>query len=621
MGSKQVKLYTTDCEIKQSISPKFKDQNFVLSTAYNEKEKQFVIAASDKTMYVYVDDQTGGWRLANEFKVKETQIAVWYFERHKAWVSAGTDHLLRRWDIRTGNELMVYDAPPEREEKSIKPASQKSRGFTERDKSEVRRKNRGHNETIMDAVEIQFPMCVATAGLDGLILIWDLSQKNYTRRLDGQHSLGIRSLDYSPDHGGNLLSVGYEKHVNIWSPGISLSDQCFTGSLEGHNCPVVSCKFFVGRPVCVSVDEKGNVRLWDIRYHQCFQIITHERGKMEISKLITITKHDKFMIGGKRLFCFEPLREQTHNYTDDIIPLWADFNTYYLKLFILTKYDIRIYDAVTGKLVKIFTELMDANSSAELSSFTFDYRFRKFIIGDNAGGIRIYNCSNGALMNVVREPEVQQFQEDKNTEISDLKFCIEDKLLISSSWDSKLRIYDQQDPESTPRLRTLSGGHRGYDISCLAYSEHYSLVASGSTNGIVAIWDFEIGKLEAACMVQHDREICSLVFLDKQPYLLSSSHDHTVCVWAHRPLVGRGRYNCLMRFTNKTWFKNRDLSTTVMKMHLVSDTMEGIPTITRTKWNKTKIGDYEASVKKQKSTRHYSKMSTKLISMTTQPYV
>ena len=89
-----------------------------------------------------------------------------------------------------------------------------------------------------------------------------------------------------------------------------------------------------------------------------------------------------------------------------MIPLWADFNTYYLKLFILTKYDIRIYDAVTGKLVKIFTELQDANSSAELSSFTFDYRFRKFILGDNAGGIRIYNCSNGALMNVVREPEV-----------------------------------------------------------------------------------------------------------------------------------------------------------------------------------------------------------------------
>ena len=128
----------------------------------------------------------------NSFKSKVTNPGVWFFEKHEAWVTVGSDRRLRRWDIHEGKELMMYGA--------------------------------GHKETVMDAIEIKFPLCIATAGLDGSIFIWDLGQELHSRRLYGRHNKGVRSLDYSPDHGGNLLSVGYEKHINVWSPGISLSD-------------------------------------------------------------------------------------------------------------------------------------------------------------------------------------------------------------------------------------------------------------------------------------------------------------------------------------------------------------------------------------------------------------
>jgi WD40 repeat protein len=284
MGSKVIKLYDTKCEIKATLGPDFKDDfagnrkknkipmkddNFVLGADYNERDRVFLISASNKYMYPFMDDTIGSFTEKKKFKASIAQTSVWYFERHDAWVSAGMDHKLRRWDIKNGVELMTYGA--------------------------------GHKEQIMDAVEIRVPLCVATAGHDGSIFIWELGQQAYTRRLHGKHRNGIRSLDYSPDNGGNLVSVGYEKHVNVWSPGISLSDQCYTGKLEGHSCPVVSCKFFIGRPTCVSVDEKSNVRLWDIRYQQCLQIITHDRGKVEVSNLITLSRHDKIVVGGKRL--------------------------------------------------------------------------------------------------------------------------------------------------------------------------------------------------------------------------------------------------------------------------------------------------------------------------------
>jgi hypothetical protein len=35
--------------------------------------------------------------------------------------------------------------------------------------------------------------------------------------LDTAHTFGIRQLDFTPFHGGSLLSVGYEVSFNVWN--------------------------------------------------------------------------------------------------------------------------------------------------------------------------------------------------------------------------------------------------------------------------------------------------------------------------------------------------------------------------------------------------------------------
>jgi hypothetical protein len=68
---------------------------------------------------------------------------------------------------------------------------------------------------------------------------------------------------------------------------------------------------------------------------------------------------------------------------------------------VVTKYDVRIYDSFTGKLKKIYTEVQDVTSESELSAFCLDHRHRIVMLGDNSGGIRAYNFSNGALMRTI----------------------------------------------------------------------------------------------------------------------------------------------------------------------------------------------------------------------------
>lgn len=532
MEAKQVRLYNTDCQVVLSLSPSFREPAFVLAAAYSESEQLIAVSCSDKQIFLY-QDGAYNYRLLRTYELKVLNYSLWYFPEHGVWVGATEKHALKHWDIKSGLEIFSFE---------------------------------GHSDTIMDAVELRLPQAIATASMDGSIILWDFTEQTKLAALVGKHPKGVRSIDYCPDYGGNIVSVGFDKHIHVWSPEVSLS-QCYTGKLEGHNCPVVSCKFFEGRPVCVSVDEKGNIRIWDVRFFTCLQILTHDRGKVEVCRLATLTKHDKFIIAGRRLLWFELVKESAMktSYTD-VTPVFAEFNDYYLQFVVATKYDVRIFDSFTGKLKKIYTEVQDTKTESELSAFTFDNRHRKFFVGDNTGGIRTYNYSNGALLReITSSPNEETKTEERNAEISCLHFCNEDKLLLVASWDSSIRVYDQIDPEQAPRLRLMTGGHQESDITCMAYSSHLSLLASGSTNGIVAIWDFELAKLEAACL-GHVREISALVFTDPYPILCSMALDSVACFWTVRPYAGQNRYHCFLRVQNRSWATGKDRRTSMTSL-------------------------------------------------------
>lgn len=571
MGRDTVKFFNTMSELKMSITPKYRNNGFVLSMAYSEKEYMLVIAASDKTFYTY-EKENNSFRAINSFITEHVHVILWYFELHNIWISACDDHSLRCWDMRKCEEIWCFQK---------------------------------HSQSILDAVEIKIPFCIATASLDSNIYLWDLTEKKNIGSLNGKHSRGVRSIDYNSEYGGNIVSVGYERDIHVWSPEVTLS-KCYTGKLEGHNCPVVSCKFFKGRPICVSVDEKGNTRIWDIRQLTCLQIITHDKGKIEVSKLVTITKHDKFIIAGRRLIWFELLKDSLlkNNYKD-VNPIYADFNTYYLQFIVVTKFDMRVYDCINGKLRKIYTDVQDPRTESELSAMVLDHRNRICIVGDNSGSIRAYNFANGALMksinnelreNMFASDEEKEVEEPKkktsdwNSEISAFYFCDQDKILVSASWDSSIMIYDMKDIEEVNLLRVMKGGHQGSDITCINYSPYLSLIASGSSNGIISVWDFEIGKLEGA-VFGHKREITSISFLEPFPVMITFSLDGGICIWNVKSNTGKQRFKCISRFKNISWAGSADEKTPVSVSANLIITSSGIPRFKRKKYTRQKLNE------------------------------
>ena len=104
-------------------------------------------------------------------------------------------------------------------------------------------------------------------------------------------------------------------------------------------------------------------------------------------------------------------------------------------------------------------------------------------------------------------------------------------------------VYDEEDTEESKLLRKITGAHKE-EITILKYDDYLSLIATGSIDGEVAVWDFEVSKLEALC-IAHTGDITGIEFMSPIPIMITSSMDASVCIWGVRPCPIRYKYICI----------------------------------------------------------------------------
>lgn len=115
-----------------------------------------------------------------------------------------------------------------------------------------------------------------------------------------------------------------------------------------------------------------------------------------------------------------------------------------------------------------------------------------------------------------------------NLSFSPLEF---EKYVVSCSADQTLRIWDY----SRHEIKAAAGASTEVDgevdqqvsghkkpISCLALSRDGKFVASGSADGVICLWDEDLGSFRGQ-VCGHRDEILSLEFSHNSRYLLSSS--------------------------------------------------------------------------------------------------
>jgi len=273
---------------------------------------------------------------------------------------------------------------------------------------------------------------------------------------------------------------------------------------------------------------------------------------------------------------------------EDFYPIKVEFNTYYMNFYVTTQKDVRIYNSNNGECEKIFKSLRanQPEPDNKIRFFVFDTLHRKFYLGFSTGAIQQFNAGNGSLIKKIGENEdekdgISYIKYDHTGEVSNIIFDPDNMILLSSGLDSLINIYDDEDPEETKKLRTIRGGHKIQErinpILAMDFSPHMNLFATGSSDAIITVWDYEISKIEEAIYIpnlnkEKPIDVFSLKFLDPYPILVSTFSDGTIYFNG----LKRIRERNILRARNYSFINGKDEVVPVFCMLFVNSIMDEI---------------------------------------------
>eukprot|EP00743_Colponemidia_sp_Colp-15_P008893 GILK01009703.1.p1 GENE.GILK01009703.1~~GILK01009703.1.p1 ORF type:complete len:1022 (-),score=193.31 GILK01009703.1:203-2842(-) len=499
-----VKLYSPEFQLYKEIS--HPDAQFI-STAHLSKYHMIAAASTDQHLNFY--DVNNGFKIARSFRTPCTMIDICYSQKTGILFGAGFNGTVYCWDPELIMEHAVLDesAPFEEESKSTRwKQFEKKKGMI------------GHTDMVLSLLEIPTLDSIASGSVDATIRLWDIKTGTTRKELTG-HVQGVRSLAYCTDY-RFLVSAGFDYDALVFNPYV----EKLNFRLHGHNAPLVSVQCPPGTTQIITADVQGFVKIWDIRTFACMQTLSQQESH-QVKSMVFMPPHRRIVTAGYELIAYDYEKQTSPEFTDDAPIVSAIYNHTLSSFITCSGNSVKIWSAKSGQLARVYTNL----SETELTALCLDDRERKFIVGDHSGKILVYDYHNGAFMKDLTS---------HSAEVTSLVYCEGDKLVLSSSWDSTLFVHDEKvrpDKMSEKRivLRQVLNAH-SLDITCMAYSRPLSLIASGSSDFVLQIWDYERCKLEFS-LTGHCAEIICCTFLDPFPLLCSADYSGAICIWLVRP--------------------------------------------------------------------------------------
>jgi WD40 repeat protein len=162
---------------------------------------------------------------------------------------------------------------------------------------------------------------------------------------------------------------------------------------------------------------------------------------------------------------------------------------------------------------------MIQHREADITDFCLDDRGRKVFLADHNGDIFVHNSETGTIIKKLTK---------HGREVSGMIYCPGDKNVITVSWDKSMMVHDESE-EIAKVWRSAVNVHCG-DISCVAFSRHLGLIATGSTDCVIAVREYE--RLRTLVhLLGHKSDITALNFVEPLPLLCSADVSGNVALW------------------------------------------------------------------------------------------
>lgn len=359
----------------------------------------------------------------------------------------------------------------------------------------------GHDKG-MKSVSFSSDDTLLTSGSeDSTVNVWDI-QTGALVAMEG-HKGAVNSVAFSPT-GTKVASGANDNTIRIWD----LSLGCCDRTLEGHSGCIQSVCWLEMDEV-VSGCDAGQVKVWNVLSGKCLRTFEQHSGRVrsipslpDASRIVsesddktiqvydvgtgdviqTISRDEKI-----RLFCSSPNGDKVVYATDASIVVWD-----------------------------LLKDLATAEWQSDPRSAAFSPDGSYVAVGTSDGFVKVFQMEAGN--------EGRNTRDQHSNAVLCAAFAADGQTLAWRSADQTIQGLDH-------RFHSHS-----YWVRSVAFSPDSSLVASGSQDKIVRIWNVHTGGTNKESSFYtfdgHTDEINSVAFSPNSSVVASGSDDKTVRIWS-----------------------------------------------------------------------------------------
>lgn len=491
---------------------------FVNRISFTPDSKLIATAGSDKKIYI-LDVETGkSIRSFTEHNTGQTDgyrdVAFHPDGEHIA--SVGIDNTIRLWDIKrvkqrnfnTMSPDTVFDVAFSPDGKILASCSQDGT-IKLWNASNLLPLNKltGHTDSVREIAFSPDGKSLASRSYDGTIRLWDIRDAdNITTRntIAGHFYGGVYTLAMSPD-GNKIFNDSYRTSIQIRNPNTGTQFH----NISGHTGRILSLDFNPINNTILTGSADGTMRSWDadtgLELHTFISLIgdvdsvLFSRDGKTAACLITLGEFSTRVNSRSSIISIFDVATGTERHRINAYNAPSPFIFGYKPVFHPTEHTSNIDSIAMSPIDKLI-----ASTS-----------------GDNT--IRLWDVETGIHQRVLTK-------DARNAD--NLTFSPDGKILAGISIDNIVFW----DVHSGKQRNTITNVHDHADFTCIAFSPNGKVLASGSENNTLRLWDVNTGRLLHTFIEFDDRKYTSrytttLAFSSDGSILASASNDGTVLLW------------------------------------------------------------------------------------------
>jgi len=396
--------------------------------------------------------------------------------------------------------------------------------------------DRIHDNVITDMLVLHHDNKLVTCSQDSLIKIHDLEKlsdgKSYKvnlnscKKLEG-HKKGVFSLAWNSAY-HFLVSAGFEHEALVWVSHIRATPFRLRDQRRPHQHSLVEVQAVPNSPQVITADNKGMIKIWDIRTFQCLQTLytenvsnsKHEFHNFTLNSFVYLDEpYNHIVTSGRKICIYEYERTMHPNNADDQTIVYAAYNPHTLSFLTTSGKDIKVWDALNGRINRVFQNLC----KSEITAVALDDTGRKIFVGTHGGDVQGFTFSDGQLIKSFpikrkgrrgfsQSPQqysttqkishTSSYRQRENTleksaiqkrEVTSLTYCAEQKLLIATTWEGGVFILGDRDASEGTLVKSFATTdlvkYHEADVKCSDFSVAFDLGVTGDDASKLIVWD------------------------------------------------------------------------------------------------------------------------------------